>query len=185
MTKSELKEYEKLLPAHAALWETRTNPGEAKNVWYLVEPNKLSATAKIKLRDDDEDGTISASSGKSPSDYTIIADSPLTNVTGVMLETLPDDKLPRFGPGHHEDGNFVLSEIEMEWGVGTNAPDKSVKFVDANADFSQKDFSPKQAIDGKLEAGRNGWAIAGAPGIQRHTATFKLETPIGATNGPC
>src|SRR5262249_24118113 len=50
-------------------------------------------------------------------------------------------------------------------------------------DFSQKDFSAKQAIDGKVEAGRNGWAIGGAPGIQRHTATFKLEHPISSTNG--
>lgn len=41
----------------------------------------------------------------------------------------------------------------------------------------------KGAIDGVIEAGRNGWAIVGAPGISRHVATFKLEKPLGATNG--
>jgi len=182
MSKSELKEYEKLLPAQAAVWETRNNPAEARNVWYLIEPNKVSATGKIKLTTED-DGSISASAGKSSSDYTIVADSPLTNVTGVMLETLPDDSLPNFGPGHQKDGNFVLSEIELQWATGTNAPDTAVKFADANADFSQKDYSPKQAIDGKVETGRNGWAIGGAPSIHRHTATFKLEQPIASTNG--
>ena len=40
-----------------------------------------------------------------------------------------------------------------------------------------------QAIDGKVENGRNGWAITGAPGTQRHTATFKLEQPLASTNG--
>src|SRR5206468_6086073 len=100
----------------------------------------------------------------------------------VMLETLPDEKLPRFGPGRHEDGNFVLSEMELKWGQGTNAPDTTTKFVDAAADFSQKDYSVKQAIDGKVEAGQNGWALGGAPGPQRHTATFKLEQPITSTN---
>jgi len=100
-----------------------------------------------------------------------------------MLETLPDEKLPRFGPGRHEDGNFVVSEIELKWAAGMNTPNTDSKFVDANADFSQKDFSVKQAIDGKVEVGKNGWAIGGAPGIQRHTATFKLEHPIASTNG--
>ena len=112
-----------------------------------------------------------------------MASSTLTNITGVMLETLPDEKLARFGPGRAPDGNFVLSEIELKWGAGTNAADKAAKFVDARADFSQADFSPKQAIDGRVEAGVNGWAIGGAPTIQRHTATFKLEQPIASTNG--
>jgi hypothetical protein len=101
-----------------------------------------------------------------------------------MLEVFPDDSLPRFGPGRHSDGNFVLSEIELTWAEGTNLPDTSAKFSEARADFSQNDFSVEQAIDGKVETGRNGWAISGAPGIQRHTATFKLEEPIAAgTNG--
>ncbi len=182
VTESELKAYEKLVPAAAAFWETKNNPADTKTTWVLVQPKKVSATAKVRLAKRD-DGSITAYSGKTASDYTILAESPLTNVTGVMLETLPDEKLPRFGPGRHEDGNFVLSEFELKWGAGTNAPETAVKFVDANADFSQKDFSAKQAIDSKVEAGRNGWAIGGAPGIQRHTATFKLEHAIASTNG--
>jgi hypothetical protein len=107
----------------------------------------------------------------------------LTNITGVMLEVLPDDRLPRFGGGRAADGNFVLSELELKWAAGTNTPATVVHFTDVRADFSQKDFPVADAIDGKIEAGRNGWAISGAPGIQRHVATFKLEHPIGATNG--
>ena len=34
----ELKDYEKLLPAEAAFWETRTPPGETKTVWTAGEP---------------------------------------------------------------------------------------------------------------------------------------------------
>src|SRR5207245_11404254 len=182
LTQHELKEYEKMLPAQAAFWETKNNPSDTKTTWVLVEPERDSATGKVKLHRQ-EDGSITSSGGKSPSDYTIVAASSLTNITGVMLETLPDEKLPRFGPGRAPDGNFVLSEIELKWGAGTNAPVTPAKFVDARADFSQTDFSVKQAIDGKVEAGVNGWAISGAPGIQRHTATFKLESPIASTNG--
>jgi len=99
-----------------------------------------------------------------------------------MLEVLPDDRLPKFGPGRNDDGNFVLSELELSWAPGTNSPDTAVKFADAKADFSQKDFSVSQAIDGKVYSGRNGWAISEAP-LQRHIATFKLEDPIVSTNG--
>ncbi len=182
LTQRDLKEYEKLLPAQAAFWETKNNPAEPRTTWVLVQPQALSATAETKLTRR-SDGSITSSGGKSPSDYLILAASPLTNITGVMLEVLPEESLPRFGPGRHKDGNFVLSELELKWAGGTNAPDTIAKFTDARADYSQGDFAVAQAIDGKVENGRNGWAIKGAPGIQRHTATFKLEQPIVSTNG--
>src|SRR5204863_4803183 len=142
----------------AACWETKMNPADAKTIWTLVEPEKFSATGKVKLRRE-ADGSLTSSEGKSPSDYAITVHSALTNITGVMVETLPDDKLPRFGPGRNDDGNFVLSEIELTWSAGTNLPDTSAKFSDARADFSQNDFSANQAIDGKVLSGRNGWAV--------------------------
>ena len=182
LTQRELKEYEKLLPAQAAFWETKSNPAETKAVWELITPQQISATGEVKLAQQ-SDGSITASEGKSPSEYVIVAASPLTNITGVMLEVLADESLPGFGPGRHNDGNFVLSELELKWAVSTNAPDTSAKFADARADYSQPDYPVKQAIDGKVESGKNGWAIAGAPNIQRHTATFKLEHPIASTNG--
>jgi hypothetical protein len=101
----------------------------------------------------------------------------------VLLEALPDDRLPKLGPGRNDDGNFVLSEMEFSWASGTNAPDTAARFADARADYSQSDFAVGQAIDGKVYNGRNGWAIGGAPSVQRHTATFKLEDPIISTNG--
>jgi hypothetical protein len=178
----ELKDYEKLLPAQAAFWETKSNPAETKTVWVMLEPEKVSATAKVKLRRPG-DGSVTSTNGGSPSDFTITTSSSLTNITGVMLEVLPDETLPRFGPGRNPEGNFVLSEIELKWAEGTNAPDTAVKLADARADFSQADYAVAQAIDGKVQSGQNGWAIGGAPGIQRHTATFKPEQPLTSTNG--
>ncbi len=182
LTKRELKEYEKLLPAQAAFWETKNNPAETKTTWMLIDPKKISATGKNKLARQN-DGSITSSGGKSPAEFVVHSQTSLTNITGVMLEVLPDENLPKFGPGRASDGNFVLSELELKWASGTNKPTADAKFSDARADFSQNEFSAAQAIDGKVEAGKNGWAISGAPGIQRHTATFKLEKPIASTNG--
>jgi hypothetical protein len=180
--REELKDYEKLLPAEAVFWEAKTKPGESRTVWSELELEDLSATGDNKLSRQ-KDGSILATGPKGQADYLILARSPLTNITGVMLETLPDDSLPRFGPGRAEDGNFVLSEIELKWSPGTNAPAEAARFVEARADFSQTEYPVRQAIDGKVLAGRNGWAIAGAPAIQRHTATFRLETPITSPDG--
>jgi hypothetical protein len=178
----ELKDHEIQIPAQAALLESKYNGNEIKTTWTLLRPGEVKASDKVKLTKQ-KDGAILASGPNGQSDYRITAQTALTNVTGVMLEVLPDDALPKFGPGRAGDGNFVLSEIELKWSAGTNNPETAAKFDDARADFSQKDFPVKDAIDGKIENGRNGWAIAGAPGVSRHTATFKLEKPISATNG--
>ncbi len=181
-TKQELKEHEILLPAQAAFWETKNNPADTKTSWVQLNPQNLLATGENKLVRQ-TDGSITSSEGKSPSEFILEALSSLTNITGVMLEVLPDDSLPKFGPGRQKDGNFVLSELELTWAPGTNKPDTAAKFSDARADYSQNDFSAKQAIDGRIVTGKNGWAIGGAPNTQRHVATFKLEQPISSTNG--
>jgi hypothetical protein len=99
-----------------------------------------------------------------------------------MLELLPDDSLPEYGPGLAPNGNFVLTELEMKWGGGTSSANTFAKFVDARADFSQQSFDVHQAIDG-VTSGVNGWAIGGAAGPMRHTATFKLEKPLADSKG--
>ena len=177
----ELKDHEKLLPAQAAFWEAKNNPAGYKTTWTLLDTKERKASDKVKLTKK-QDGSILASGPNGQSDYRIVAETSLTNITGVMLEVLPDDSLPKFGPGRNADGNFVLSELELKWADGTNAPDAMAKFKDARADFSQKDFPVTDAIDGKIEGGKNGWAIGGAPGVSRHLATFKLENPIASTN---
>ncbi len=183
LTKRELTDYEKSIPIQAALLETKSNPAEAKTVWTLVDPDKVSLSGKRKGKPiKNDDGSVYVPKVKGPADYFVVAKSPLTNITGVMLEVLPDDSLPEFGPGHAPNGNFVLSEFEMKWSAGKEAPKTFAKFTDARADFSQQSFDIHQAIDG-VTSGANGWAMAGAPGVSRHTATFKLEKPLGDSKG--
>src|SRR6185436_12074123 len=61
----ELKDYEKLLPAQAAFWETKNNPAETKTVWMRLEPEKVAATGKVKLRRPG-DGSVTSTNGRSP-----------------------------------------------------------------------------------------------------------------------
>ena len=184
LTKAQLKEYEKLLPAQAGFAEIKFQPVDAKTVWSPVEITKVSATRGVKVKEL-SDGSILSSGEKTVSDFEVIAKTGLEKITGVMLEVLPHESLPRFGPGRKEgDGNFVLSEFELRWREGTNNVDQQVKFAEARADYSQPDYPVSSAIDGKAVDGQNGWAVKGAPvGALRHTAAFKIESPIASTNG--
>ena len=173
-----MKDYEKLLPAEAAFWETKNNPGDTKTIWVPVEIQQVSATGGSKLARKTT-APSSPPARRAASDYLMLGHSPLTNITGVMLEALPDERLPNLGPGRNDDGNFVLSEIELSWAAGTNAPDTEAKFADARADYSQNDFPVSQAIDGKVYAGRNGWAIGDAPCVaapHRHCSSSKIPS---------
>ncbi len=183
IAKERLKEYEKLLPAQAAFLETKYNIADVKTVWTPVEIKKLGSNKKVTLKQQ-ADGSITSTPIKSVADYNIEAKTALPKITGVMLEVLPDDSLPHFGPGHAPDGNFVLTELELRWNLGTNVLLTPLKFVDARADFSQQSYAVQTAIDGVTEGAGNGWAVAGAPaGSIRHTAMFKLESPLAITNG--
>src|SRR5207302_9243124 len=107
------------------------NPGETKTVWTQVEPTKVTASARGKAAKERltklADGTIISKPGKTPADFTVTVQTSLTNITGVMIEVLSDEKLPNFGPGHAPDGNFVLSEFDLNWRTGTNKTDEAEK----------------------------------------------------------
>ncbi|MCY2963574.1 MAG: DUF1553 domain-containing protein [Planctomycetota bacterium] len=59
-----------------------------------------------------KDGSILVSGPTAPQDsYTITAELPISGITGLRLEAIPDESLPSKGSGRAADGNFVLSRI--------------------------------------------------------------------------
>ena len=107
--------------------------------------------------------------------YTITVRTALTGITGFKLEALTDDTLPGMGPGRGdpERTNFVLQEFTV------TAGGQPVALTDAQADFSQANWDPSGAIDGKP---KTGWAIA--PQFHKpHWATFRTAAPLGSKAG--
>jgi hypothetical protein len=61
------------------------------------------------------DGSILASGTNPASDVvTVVAETPLTGITGFRLEALQDASLPSNGPGRFSNGNFVLTELVVD-----------------------------------------------------------------------
>ena len=125
------------------------------------------------------DGSFRVGGAKPDKDtYTLKFELPPQRITHVQIEAIPDDKS---GPGRADNGNFVLSELEMEVSAtNSEAAPRSLKFSGAQADFSQEKFPVADAIDGKPDTG---WAIDGPGGAMKHRyAIFALAEPLELTN---
>jgi len=180
-------EKSKLAPAFAD-WETafRSELAAADSQpveWQVLTFDSLQATSKAKfVRQDDGSYLVE---GKTPDKdkYTLELQLPEFNprapVSGLKIETIPDERLPSKGAGRMQNGNFVLSDLrvyagEVEKLTGKNA----VTLGSATADFAQEKFPPVNAFDS--DAAKTGWAVSPKM-TERHAAEFLFASPIEAT----
>ncbi|MGC8638382.1 MAG: DUF1549 domain-containing protein [Isosphaeraceae bacterium] len=178
---ADLKTYEStVLAKKIADWEKAQSLAVR---WKTLEPSSLKAGGDVTLTKQ-PDGSILAT-GKSPSQsvYTIIAETDLTDITGLRLEVLPSDGLPSKGPGRAPDGNFVLTEIEVAAAPKADPKQaKPVKLQTPLADFSQEGYAVAQAVDGDRTNQGTGWAVSPTTSVP-HWATFETAAPVGKPGG--
>ncbi len=113
--------------------------------------------------------------------YVVKARTNVTGIRGIRLDALTDPSLPGSGPGRGDEKrpNFVLSRFQCAIAPLQGEPVQPVKFSGATADFSQKGFSPEQALEGN---DRKGWAINPQFG-KSHWATFETADAMGFEGG--
>jgi hypothetical protein len=165
-------------------WESSQYP------WVRLKPNALVSLEGVSLKSL-PDGSILAD-GKNPSTDTYILtfrDLP-KGVTAFRLEVLPDDSLPRKGPGRAGNGNFVLSEfvVHLRSANGDTTP---VALQNPSATYEQSGAAGanpygKWSIAAALDAdakGRNwGWAIMEKVG-EPHAAIFETASDLTLKEG--
>ena len=149
--------------------------------WHPLLPTELSSTNQAKLVAR-EDRSVVATGAKDKGVYTVKFRSNLSGITGFRIEAMADPQLPSSGPGLAGNGNFVLTELEIE-AAPASAPENRtpVKIASGQADFSQNGFSVDATFDGKRQD-QGGWAIAGATGVV-HWASLKLAEPLAYKGG--
>ena len=181
---AELAAYDKSIPDRSVAWEA--NQDEIVTRWHAVNFKAMKATNGATLKRE-SDGSIFVSGQQGKGAYVLDLDTTLTNITGVRIEALTDDRLPKKGPGRSPDGNIVLSEFVVKAASITDAeadPKKiqKVKLQNAKATFSQAGYDVKTAIDDKQPPQNNGWAISPQIG-KRQVATFEFQKPISNESG--
>ncbi len=149
--------------------------------WLPLVPKTLTATNGATLTAE-PDGSIVVGGTNIQSTFTLVAETDLTNLTGLRLEMIPDARNPAKGVGRAPDGNFVLNEINVSAAPkGDPKQLKTVNLETALADFSQASFDVKNLIDGKTNPGK-GWAVSPFTS-QTHWATFETKEAVGGAGG--
>jgi mono/diheme cytochrome c family protein len=144
------------LAAAQAQWERDIKAAEAK--WTLLQPSQYVSQggATLKLL---PDGSLLAG-GKNPDadSYEVSASTELTGITGVRLEVMSDPSLPAGGPGRDHDGNFFLSDFEVQAAhAGKPANPQKIVFKEAAADESQSEYHFDNLVNDKPRP--KGWGI--------------------------
>ncbi len=125
--------------------------------WTVLRPDEAKADpSKLYVLDD---GSMFAHGDMTKRDiYSLKFKSPPGGITAFRLEVLPDERLPKNGPGrvYYEGpfGDFFLSELTA------SADGKAAKFRSATQSFASGPGAPA-AIDGDP---LSGWSINGGQG---------------------
>ena len=146
--------------------------------WRPLATTSLSGRYKSTFKNL-EDGSVLVEGENIRSEiYTIT--SIVDSLSGVRLEVLPDETLPKKGPGRAENGNFVLTNVQiLARQAGTENEFVPVKISRAIADFSQTNWEVVKAINKIAE---DGWAISPEIG-KAHVAVFQLDQVLSYEGG--
>jgi hypothetical protein len=146
-------------------WSIREHRPHWTTLWPTTAASRQGTTLKVLA-----DGSLLASGPNPATDtYTVTLGTPLTGITALRLEVLPDDSLPRRGLGRSAQGDFALTDFEL----AVNG--KPVPLASATASQSPQGFDALAVADGKPETG---WSIQGHAGQPQH-AVFETGIDFG------
>lgn len=168
------------LDAAQAVWEGDWADKLAAN-WTVLTPESVVSTGGATLTPL-EDGSLLAS-GENPEHdtYELVAETEASGITAIRLEALGHEAFFGGSPARSDNGNFVLTEFEVEIGpVDDPGSAQRVPIAAVNADHAQKDFEAARAIDGNPATG---WASEGFDHPGNRVAVFSLARPTPSLNG--
>lgn len=175
---TDLKTHEATLPAKLSEWE-KAQKTDVR--WRTLAPSSVTASTKATFTTL-PDGSVKVTGDNAPGVITVTAETDLAEITGFRLEMIADEGSPNKGPGRAGDGNFVLNQLNVNASPkGDEKSGAAVLLDNALADFSQKTFDVKLAIDGSPNPGK-GWAISPSYGVT-HWATFETKSGVGKPGG--
>src|SRR5690606_20590584 len=133
------------------------------SAWTPLQPSHVSATGGVTLRTAGEADVVASGPNPEITVYTITAPLPGTGVTGLRLEALLDDSLPKGGPGRDPYGHFRITGIDVIAGTPTGAaPGSTVAVRSGKADGAAYGFDPVMltaAHDAAYVRKGQAWAI--------------------------
>ncbi len=173
------------LVAAQTQWEQSIVP------WSILTPSSFTSAGGATLTKKDDQSLLAGGTSANQDTYTVTIDNPPSDLTALRLEVLPDDSLPKKGPGRAGNGNFVLTELVVRFNPAVFAAERPVKLSSAAASFEQLAAGDKTpygkwaaaaAIDDDAKGASFGWAVMEQVG-RPHFAVFETSDTVEGGEG--
>ncbi|MFM7036487.1 MAG: PSD1 and planctomycete cytochrome C domain-containing protein [Planctomycetaceae bacterium] len=177
-----LQELQQTAAERQPAWEAETlrKLASEEPTWRQLELSKVASTGNAVLERQSDGSWLATGPNPAHDEYRL--ESPLAAgaFSGVLLECLPDSRLPNSSLGRYSNGNFVLSGILAEITAPALSKPIPVQFVRAVADYEQNGWPVSKVLDGQARNRRNqaGWAVDGPTRREICRAVFALVAPI-------
>lgn len=178
-----------LLEKAQAEWESVAR-GTAE--WTPLKPTLVQSKEGTTLNILEDSSILASGNAPAKDVYTITTNLPMAGITAIRLEVLPDDSLPKKGPGRAGNGNFVLTEFSVNYRREPQGKAQPIVLDQPSATIEQTilaDGSPgggwkiADAIDGDAKGAKWGWAILPEVGIAQHAVFETLIDLTGTKEG--
>lgn len=187
--KQEISDFEKQLAERNQLLEPKFESWKqsiqqslqnSEKQWSILQTQQAKSVNGATITVQEDDSLLVGGTIPNNDTYVVETANIPSGTTGLRLEVLTHESLPKMGPGWAGNGNFVLDEVtvevarQIETGWSKFEP---VNLAQATADHSQVKFPASYLVDGDL---KTGWAInvkQGKMNVNRR-AIIKLKAPI-------
>ena len=161
-----------------------TDQETANTVWKPLIPSAMSALHETILTAQPDHSILASGPGHETNTYSVTLKDQSEKLSGIRIEVLPHDSLPKKGPGRAGNGNFVISEVKVH-SVNADGKRTPLKLVNAKASFEQADgnnnpykgWKAIAAIDGDSKGATWGWAVMPQAG-KANSWIAEFETPL-------
>lgn len=110
--KKSLSEFDGTIPVKVKKWELDHVAGKSK--WSDLDLSNISSKMPGVKFEDQKDGSVFVGGRSAKGSYIIESSTMKSRLTGLRIEAMRDNRLPRKGPGRApNDGNFVLTELDV------------------------------------------------------------------------
>ena len=149
-----------------------------KVIWQGVDEATVTSKGGAKFERLEDGSWLPSGPNATHDTYEIRTTMTGEHFTGVLLECLPDARLPNKSLGRYSNGNFVLTRVEGEI-VPANGKPLPLKFTRIESDYSQKGWDIKNVNNG--QSGK-GWAVDGPTRREPIKALFLAGQPVAVPN---
>jgi hypothetical protein len=182
LLETRLKELQQTAAERQPAWEAETlrKLASEEPTWRQLELSKASSVGGALLERQTDGSWLATGPNPAHDEYRLEGPVAAGTFSGVLLECLPDGRLPNQSLGRYSNGNFVLSGIHAEITASSLSKPVPIQFVRAVADYEQNGWPVSKVLDGQARDRRNqaGWAVDGPTRREICRAVFALAAPL-------